>query len=108
MKFNIPMCATRICHNDLDQLEDLIRKKYKKMIWFYRLIESYGDQISDFEYDDSTNDSELVITLDIINENNVELIYDGMQSKICSMESPVEIGLDSCGTQIIATLSLPE
>ena len=108
MKMSIPLCTSKICGDDLEKLGKIIRKKYKKMIWFYRMIEKYADQIISYEYDDSSEDSELIVIMTFSDDEDPELACDSMQEKIDLMDHPVDVCFEINGQSIRAKVTLSE
>lgn len=87
---NIPICVNRV-GKDLDKMERLISKKYKKIIWFYRMISQYESGIESFEYDDSTPDCDLFVEMTFKKNINVSGVQVGMESYIESRNKPVDV-----------------
>ena len=87
---NIPICVNRV-GKDLDKMERLISKKYKKIIWFYRMIDQYESGIESFEYDDATPDCDLFVEMTFKKNINVSGVQVGMESYIESRNKPVDV-----------------
>lgn len=72
MKFDMPTCVSILSDDKLERLETIIRKKYKKFIGFYRMIENQMDMIQELEYEDDSDDSELIVLITFDNDINTE------------------------------------
>lgn len=63
MKFDMPTCVSILSDDKLESLEMIILKKYKKFIGFYHMIEDQMDDIRELEYENDSDDSELVVNI---------------------------------------------
>lgn len=104
---NIPICVNRV-GKDLDKMERLISKKYKKIIWFYRMIERYESGIEDFQYDDDTDECDLYVRM-IFSENiNISGVQAGMEAFIEEKNKPVSVHIDVYDRTMEVRLTLDE
>lgn len=81
MNLDMPTCVSIITNNDLDELELILRKKYKKFKYIYRFISMYHTQIETIEYKIGTDESELVIDLDFSSDTD----FDSVEADISSI-----------------------
>ena len=63
MKKSISEYAIALTSSNTELLEELIGKKYKKFIRFYRLLSDYSDYIKKFDYEISGRKDELTATI---------------------------------------------
>lgn len=67
---NIPSCIKELSGDDFDIFEDIIEKKYKKFIGFYRLIENVSDSVRSLHYNFTSNEN---LDVDITFLKNVDI-----------------------------------
>lgn len=72
MVLDMPTCVSIMANNELEELETILRKKYKKFKWVYRFICRYNDQIEEIHYKKGTDESELVIDLDFSEDSDLD------------------------------------
>ena len=105
----MPTCVSRLSNKNVDRLEKIITKKYKKFIWFYRMIEAYLDGITNFHYDDESSDSEFHVILIFSEDSDLEFIKNAILDDVEEgFKQDVNLSIEAEGNQLIIRLTYDE
>lgn len=80
MYLDMPTCVSMMANNELEELERIICKKYKKFKWVYQVINQYYEFLEAITYQKETDDSEMVINLDFSDEIDISSVEDQLAS----------------------------
>lgn len=78
---NIPSCIKELSGDNFDIFENIISKKYKKFMKFYRLVENVSDLVQSLHYN-FTSDENLDVGITFNKNVNIDEIRMELENRI--------------------------
>lgn len=89
----IPSCMKELSGNNFDIFEDIISKKYKKFMKFYRLVENVSDVVQSLHYN-FVSDENLDVDVTFKKNVNIDEIRMELENRIDSSKYECDIAVN--------------